>query len=427
MDNIKPAFEGSNEKILKDLSPGEFQQTLSCWLQEKGVIRNMKSYLKFQMINALQNTVLGKNIKKNCSQIFTLSQQALHLIVGEYLLHHQCNFALSLFSTEVNLTHLLPEKKIVFEPDKLLNVERLRFSKENIVDILELIGIPKYNQHFTNVLYKYFENNDGPLISCLLEVIASETGKIIEEQLPREEDFKDDFLRHVNLILQSLNLPSKIQNHIFNNLKMCYNLKTESYEKQFAQLVEKFKNEISIRDQKLNHLVKRKKHLEKKIEKILEENQLSQDKVHTKRIMQSEQIEKKVISECCLSHCSEGCDNVRKLCKSYEEEIERLRNENFEQKLEIEQVNFKFANLLKEFTVCQDKVNLLKGKINENIPSEFAEVVESDRNASSSSDAVTEEILRSSRMKLKLLEEESEELDARIKNFQLSQKLVEEF
>lgn len=181
-----PAIQISSEKSLKGLSPQEFQQMLSAWFQEKGIVQDMKSYLKFQMVNVLKNTVIGKNIKKGSVQTFTLAQQASHLIVAEYLMYHGCHFALSLFCTEVNLSTILPELKLFFEGENVSKDAFRQFDKENLIHILEIIGISKGSQYFSNIVNEYFESKTGiPLLLCLLHLIGQDGFKATtnEEQL----------------------------------------------------------------------------------------------------------------------------------------------------------------------------------------------------------------------------------------------------
>lgn len=177
MERLTPAIQSADEKPLKELSPQEFQQVLSAWFHDKGIVQDMKSYLKFQMINVLQNTVIGKNIKTSSSgSAYSLSQQALHLIVAEYLLYYHCDFALSLFSSEVNIKNLLPEAKRLFDAEHTTK-NPIRFDKENLKNILEIVGICKDSQEHAKITSKYLESDENPLLFCILSLIGKESTK----------------------------------------------------------------------------------------------------------------------------------------------------------------------------------------------------------------------------------------------------------
>ncbi|XP_050308127.1 uncharacterized protein LOC126744653 isoform X3 [Anthonomus grandis grandis] len=182
MESISPAIHINTEKQLKELSPEEFQQMLSAWFNEKGVLRDMKSYLKYQMINVLKHTALGKHINSTAYQAHTLAQQALHLIVAEYLLQQECHFSLSLFSTEVNLSSILPDIKLFFDSENESKVALKKFHKQNLVNILELLGISKENPYYKIIINEYFSKTSVSILGCLLSVIGNNIKKQTKEQ-----------------------------------------------------------------------------------------------------------------------------------------------------------------------------------------------------------------------------------------------------
>ncbi|ENN71400.1 hypothetical protein HUJ04_010618 [Dendroctonus ponderosae] len=413
MENLTPAIQSVNEKTLKELSPQEFQQVLSVWFHDKGIVQDMKSYLKFQMINVLQNTVIGKNIKTYSSgSAYSLSQQALHLIIAEYLLHYQCDFALSLFSSEVNIRNLLPETKRLFSSEPTTK-KPIRFDKENLKNILEIVGICKDSQEHLKIISKYFESDENPLLFCILSLIGKEPTKAGENsQYYQDEAFEDDFFKNMRLVMQSQNLPHKTQTHLLRNLKVCLDLKNKSFEHQVVQLVDKFRKEIFARDEKLHHAQRRTKHLEKKSLATQEDNQ------GLRQQMQSLSTEEKrnliESAQCSLGHCNEQCADNKKLCALYQKEIERLKDLSNQQKLKFEQLSSSYGNLLKEFESCQNKIHFVNARI-EDVALESEK--DQKESTSLSSNSITEEILQNARCKLKLLEDEGIELDIRFKNF----------
>lgn len=409
MANLTPAVPNPEENTTKELSPVEFQQMLTTWFQEKGLIQDVKSYLKVQMISVLKNTGIGENIRKCASRVYTLSQQALHLVVGEYLLYHHCNFALSVFSSEVNLANILPQSRLF--QNETHDIQD-RFDKENLVHILELLGITRHNPSSAKIVHEYYNKSRNSLLNCLLSIISTETVNELEFQIGQDE-IEDEFLRNVHQALQSYNLPSKLKIQLFNTIKVCYDLKNRSYENQIFQLISKFRAELKTREKKLYSNYKKRKHLEKKTAKLKEENQA------LKKCTDAEQQVCKTMEptvQCMLNHCSVECTNAKKTCESYKNKIEELNKVNSRQNVEIERLNSKYKELLNEFDGYLNKINVINSRLNLN------DVIHEDSadkgsNTSLSLESVSEEVLWQARQKLRLLEEESQKLDVRINSF----------
>lgn len=409
MANLTPAVPNPEENTTKELSPVEFQQMLTTWFQEKGLIQDVKSYLKVQMISVLKNTGIGENIRKCASRVYTLSQQALHLVVGEYLLYHHCNFALSVFSSEVNLANILPQSRLF--QNETHDIQD-RFDKENLVHILELLGITRHNPSSAKIVHEYYNKSRNSLLNCLLSIISTETVNELEFQIGQDE-IEDEFLRNVHQALQSYNLPSKLKIQLFNTIKVCYDLKNRSYENQIFQLISKFRAELKTREKKLYSNYKKRKHLEKKTAKLKEEN------LALKKSTDAEQQVCKTMEptvQCMLNHCSVECTNAKKTCESYKNKIEELNKVNSRQNVEIERLNSKYKELLNEFDGYLNKINVINSRLNLN------DVIHEDLGDKGSStslslESVSEEVLWQARQKLRLLEEESQKLDVRINSF----------
>lgn len=50
----------NSEKILGNMTTDEFQSKLYVWFEEKGVLSDLRTHLRHQMINALKTTEIGK-------------------------------------------------------------------------------------------------------------------------------------------------------------------------------------------------------------------------------------------------------------------------------------------------------------------------------------------------------------------------------
>ncbi|XP_030749951.1 uncharacterized protein LOC115877777 [Sitophilus oryzae] len=402
MENLKPAILVKDDIYMKELSSEEFKRILNSWLEEKGVLLDMKSYLKFQMINMLRSTVIGNNICKK--PVYSLAQQAVHLIVAEYLLQNKCNFTLSVFNTEVQLTNILPEAKL-FRSVSTDSEHSKVFDKENLENILELIGFPKQTEQFLNIVENYLSHNCS-LLSCLVNfysnniVVPKENKHDLSFNSADDNDV-DEFLTNIFQIIHTSKSQPSTQKYLKENIKHCYNLKLKSFESQCIQLVDKFKKELDHRASKIDKLYNQKRSLEKQFQKlqveyqILEEiNKLSVEKIPKENIMPT--------------LCS--FDN------QYQKEIEVLKDENNSQKAVINKLTTQCTDLLKEINICHEKINFMNIKMLEEEDDQDNKYL-SPENLSISSDSFTDDIILQAKEKLRQLEEESAQLDVKYDSF----------
>ncbi|XP_076273128.1 uncharacterized protein LOC143204467 [Rhynchophorus ferrugineus] len=418
MEKLEPAL--SQKLDLTEIPAEEFQRVLTVWLEEKGLLANLKSYMKFQMINMLRNTVMGKNLRKKSSEVFSLAQQALHLIVAEYLWQNQCQFTFSLFSSEVNLTNVMPDSKLFsFMNERTDNVKM--FDKNNVVHILELVGFSKQNAQFPKLLRLYFEKNNT-LLNCLVNILSENYTDIQDPEKCTEfeqKDIEDDFLQNVLKAFRTSHLQTDIQKQLIHHIKLCYDLKVKTFESQCVKLVNKFKKELSGHESKIKKLNGQKKCLEKQIKKIQSENLILRDQSqkipeNTRNVLVEHYLENINPNVCNQEHCGDECKKNVRLCGQYKREIDRLKTENKNQKIEIEQLLSRCNALVDEINGCQNKISLINIKMQEQDSGEINGQMRSD-SLSFSSDNNTEEIVLQAKEKLKLLEEESTQLDLKFK------------
>lgn len=179
-------------------------------------------------------------------------------------------------------------------------------------------------------------------------------------------------MKNVCLVVQCLNLPPKVHSQLLYNLKVICELKTKLYESQVVELVNKFKKELNSREVKLHQSQKRKRCLEKRLEKLQNENERLKQKIDKDKPVQSEKIVEKVISlPCSLCHCDEECTSNRRLCESYKKEIEKLKDINSKQMEEIKRLSSTCDQLVEEFNSCQSKISLVNTRLHEDVVQGF--------------------------------------------------------
>ncbi|XP_060531525.1 uncharacterized protein LOC132705108 [Cylas formicarius] len=420
MEEIKPAVP--NQPDFKELTPQEFQQMLNSWFEEKGIKTDLKSYLKYKLINILKTTMIGKRLKSG-PKTNSLAHQALHLIIAEYLFQNQCHYSLSLFSSEVNLTKILPEISLFFDTNSIAT--RGRLDKHNLVNILELLGISKDSECGQCVVNLYFgPDSNKSILVCLIDSIQGEGPRIlnyIDENL-------DDYMQKIAQILLTANLSKQMYNRLLLQIKCCHELRDKEYKNECLKLIHKCKRELNKRQKKIQNCNKNREALEKELlvsqQKQQKLNQQLNNQLKEQEV--SRQFVKQKISSniCTLNHCSERCVYLNDCIKFYQNENQMLKIENKKQKQEIQRLILSYNQLKLELSSCQSKISILTAGLDENqdrnlrLPEVGLRTYNNNGETDSNySDSLSEDILQEARRKIKELEQESEQVDMKCKSF----------
>lgn len=173
LENIKPAVNIKDEQH-QQMSAAEFQKRLYGWFEEKGLLSELRAHLRKQMIEALNDTAIGRAVTNKQKQVVSPKLQAYNLLVAEFLLHHNYHYSLSVFSTEVPLISVLPEFPglKINEPDNQPNSIKWQFSEKDMWDILDTIGIRQHSDEGRSIHTDYYKGTTKqPLLTCILKVI----------------------------------------------------------------------------------------------------------------------------------------------------------------------------------------------------------------------------------------------------------------
>ncbi|KAJ8929508.1 hypothetical protein NQ314_017801 [Rhamnusium bicolor] len=331
MENLCAAIPVGD--LSNNLSAQEFQKMLCSWFEEK---------------------VIGRDIGKRTLQRISLSKQAVNLIVAEFLMQNKCHYTLSIFNTEASLTNILPEYPVIFENDTMKEKEMYHFDKENILNMMELIGITKGSIYCDELLSSYFggqENNS--ILSCLISLLCKLICK--DERKPSNEDFdaelidlgeEDSFIKEVgNILIRSELSTNKDLKIVLENIKTFYEIEKKNLEKERSRLTNELKIKIENQERKIKEMQKAKYLLENHFVKINKEyrklkshmkNLITRDKSlkesyvkqnmnvndfakiannnlkENKSVSNSPVLKHQNIEICQLQHCSEICkENVR--------------------------------------------------------------------------------------------------------------------
>ncbi|XP_078040932.1 uncharacterized protein LOC144472095 [Augochlora pura] len=136
------------------------------WFEKSGMIANIRTHLRQNLINALRNKDL--NLKTDNPK--SAKQYIYDLLIAEYLFNHNYAYTLSVFASEAPLL-INFANKTVQRPDENEEGTTEKLQNDYIFHALETLGINPHDRKGQYVLSQYIES-DMPLLLCILKCIT---------------------------------------------------------------------------------------------------------------------------------------------------------------------------------------------------------------------------------------------------------------
>lgn len=253
--NITPALHLEDKK---NLSAEEFQKQLCTWLESRGLLCELRAYFRSNMIEVLKNTSFGSSLACKVKQTISPKMQAMNLLISEYFIYSQYHFSLCVFCTEVSLNNMLQNVSCTSQ-DVVQEKPNFKFTEKQVYDILESMGILRYNQQARKIYSSYCEL-DEPLITYFLPT-TSLTGIEFDEPLAEcIENLKDTdcdgILGKIDMLLLNSNmLPSKVT-QLKQYIKLIYEKQHEKYTNLIESLKEEYRGQLKKYKSKLGDIQK---------------------------------------------------------------------------------------------------------------------------------------------------------------------------
>ncbi|KAL3265404.1 hypothetical protein HHI36_009610 [Cryptolaemus montrouzieri] len=466
--HITPAINIAPLERNNLMSPQEFQTTLYYWFNQKGLVSNMRSYLRMKMISVLKTTTIGESLNINAN--ISMENQALNILIADYLFQHRYDYSLSVFSTEVPIKNLVSEFCFfVFNKEK--SKARHKIDEENIMCIVESLGISANSELCGEILMNYKKMENASLLLCILRIVMN----YYKPEEPTEERHIEEISKVIRKLMLQFDLPMSVINHLIERInfiikthvdntitKLSKNYDQEKFilraeynnkESEFKQKlmeVDKFLNEetkkIGKEHEKLVYLTENMVSNERKLAEKSREMEAKLKKVSELELKLAEEIrncgknktfpvQPQVVTEPCkLKHCNKQCEENRN-------EIEQLKiQKNGFEKIS-ENQNILIANLTAKSNIMYKQlqesmytIERLKGELAEQqklLDNERRRKEQTSERTMSSSEALTvgtdgegdhviEDAIKQSHLKLEELEKESAEIERKFKQFQLA-------
>lgn len=145
--------------------------------ENRGVLDDLRTHLRQQMIMALKDTSLRPISSGRLKSNLSPKIQAINLLVAEFLLQQHHHYTLSVFTSEVPLLRSMPEFTMsgthISADGKTDGDSMPRFHHQDVKDIMEILGLPLDTEIGNQICLKYQENSKSTaLLTCIVQNIS---------------------------------------------------------------------------------------------------------------------------------------------------------------------------------------------------------------------------------------------------------------
>lgn len=171
MDNIKQS---------KEISSKEFQRKLFDWFEKRGLLSELRAFMRHRMIAALYSSESPCPASHFSTETaVSPSLQALLLLVAEFLVQQKYHYTMSVMVAEAPLLASFP--KFSGYVSYMSQTETIhkgsnfpRYSERDVQEILEVLGIPSNSESMEHIL-RLYSNNDAreSLLACMLTALSA--------------------------------------------------------------------------------------------------------------------------------------------------------------------------------------------------------------------------------------------------------------
>ncbi|KAK3930006.1 Oral-facial-digital syndrome 1 protein-like protein [Frankliniella fusca] len=250
-----------------DISSREFQQQLFDWFEKRGLLSELRTFMRHRMISALYSSETpcpGLRFTSDKSSSVSPSLQAILLLIVEFLVKQEYHYTMSIFVAEAPLIASFPKFSgyVSYLPEyeaRKSGSEFPRYSEKDVQDIMEVFGITVGSEGMDHILRLYSNNNARePLLVCALTALSAmvENSKQGGDKSPRKNGYqkKEDicnptyWIEEIRLIL----LRAKLTSHQLQQVEdLLRKLQAETANRVRKTESEKHNKLMHIREQEL--------------------------------------------------------------------------------------------------------------------------------------------------------------------------------
>ncbi|EZA51582.1 hypothetical protein DMN91_010418 [Ooceraea biroi] len=429
-----------------------YYSTVYTWFEKCGIISNIRTHLRQNLVNALKHKDLGLCKSKEPR---SARQYIYDMLIAEYLFSHNYSFTLSIFASEVpllvNFCNSVPQRSSDNDNDRGGGSGHNKLQSDYIAHTLETLGIDPNRPEGQHIISSYM-NSEAPLLLSILSSVAS---LVANAQSSAKESSSCNKQTQANLALES-NLVDTTRVHAMRKKivqqKRLYDDELRIKESKLKQQAVVVKHQLDTLNEKVEEaqnlmrsLTLKEKQLnekndndvrcilQKEMELSMKQNFLTQEANRLQRErdgyrkfegdlkkLQRELVKmQKEMSQGTSNQCVQNNVNNRNIhvqtdlesraimdeCKVLRQEKLELMNLVQEQRSRIEQITLRSVQLSRQL----EEMRSLPRSVAVDVPVSAAEAASANAIVSESSS--TEDILQDAKMRLKRLEEESSKAD----------------
>ncbi|XP_011145528.1 uncharacterized protein LOC105186786 isoform X2 [Harpegnathos saltator] len=404
----------------------DYYPTMYAWFDKCGIISNIRTYLRQNLVNALKGKDLGLCQSR---EVKSAKQYVYDMLIAEYLFNHNYSFTLSIFASEVPLlvnfyNNMLHRSDGNDKDGK--DGSKHKLQSDYIEHTLETLGIDPKKPEGQHIISSYLNIREDPLYdkeiqaNLALEANIIDTAKIrtMRRKIIQQKQLYDDELRTKE---SKLKQQASVIKHQLSSL----NVKLEEAQNLMQSLTLKEKQLNEKRDSEARNI------LQKEIELSMRQNFLTQEanrlqkernsyrkfeddlkKLQRELVKMQKELSQGAQNQCGQTtsvrniHVQTDLENCTLMdeCKALQREKLELSNLVQEQRSRIEQITLRSVQLSRQLEEMRSLRSIVDVEVPVSVTGVGANVIVSESSS-------TEDILQDAKMRLKRLEEESSKAD----------------
>ncbi|XP_012279997.1 reticulocyte-binding protein 2 homolog a [Orussus abietinus] len=298
----------------------DYYSAVYAWFDKCGIIANMRTHLRQNLVNALKNKDLSLKKDSDCPK--SAKQYVYDLLLAEYLWTQDYVYALSVFASEAPLLVNF-YKQLSGSPDvPETNSKKHKLQADYVWHTLETLGIKPDEPRGKFIVAEYSETS-MPLLLCILKSLGSFTcndpniESVENEKLVRNQCTQTDSDTHIDDPESTKLVIAK---------KKLFHLK-ESFEKELKNKEMAIKEQMSLMQQQLV-LVENKLREAQKITHFIntKEKVLAEEKRKHARYFFEKETEL-AFKQNALSRETDRLQRERESNRTFEEDLKKLQEE----------------------------------------------------------------------------------------------------
>ncbi|EFN80498.1 uncharacterized protein LOC105186786 isoform X1 [Harpegnathos saltator] len=427
----------------------DYYPTMYAWFDKCGIISNIRTYLRQNLVNALKGKDLGLCQSR---EVKSAKQYVYDMLIAEYLFNHNYSFTLSIFASEVPLlvnfyNNMLHRSDGNDKDGK--DGSKHKLQSDYIEHTLETLGIDPKKPEGQHIISSYL-NSETPLLLSILNYInfsTVNTQSSVREDPLYDKEIQANLALEANIIdtakirtmrrkiiqqkqlyddeLRTKESKLKQQASVIKHQLSSLNVKLEEAQNLMQSLTLKEKQLNEKRDSEARNI------LQKEIELSMRQNFLTQEanrlqkernsyrkfeddlkKLQRELVKMQKELSQGAQNQCGQTtsvrniHVQTDLENCTLMdeCKALQREKLELSNLVQEQRSRIEQITLRSVQLSRQLEEMRSLRSIVDVEVPVSVTGVGANVIVSESSS-------TEDILQDAKMRLKRLEEESSKAD----------------